>query len=249
MRKIAPMLVVLLLTRGAIAQDLQAPPPMAPPQQSQYPQQQMPQANGSATTEQLNAAEREDSGRGLEFFYASAGIGGSYVGLSASPRSTALGLEKVSGAGVTADVGLGVRFVTITVGPRARMTTLPGLTLWQVDLEAASHIPYGKLDGYFGLHGGYAFSGKISGDSVIMSAATSAVSATDLSVHGLDLGLQAGADYYWTSNFSLGFDFGGSVYFLSRPAISSRAPGELYGSSASSVGLGAQLGVHAGLHF
>lgn len=249
MRKIAPMLVVLLLTRGAIAQDLQAPPPMAPPQQSQYPQQQMPQANGSATTEQLNAAEREDSGRGLEFFYASAGIGGSYVGLSASPRSTALGLEKVSGAGVTADVGLGVRFVTITVGPRARMTTLPGLTLWQVDLEAASHIPYGKLDGYFGLHGGYAFSGKISGDSVIMSAATSAVSATDLSVHGLDLGLQAGADYYWTLNFSLGFDFGGSVYFLSRPAISSRAPGELYGSSASSVGLGAQLGVHAGLHF
>ena len=82
-----------------------------------------------------------------------------------------------------------------------------------------------------------------------MSAATSAVSAADLSVHGLDLGLHAGADYYWTTNFSLGFDFGGSVYFLSRSAVSNRAPGELYGSSASSVGLGALLGVHAGLHF
>jgi hypothetical protein len=245
------MLVVLLLTRSAIAQELQPPPPMAPfPQQQQPPQYGAPpQQYQSATTQQLNAAEREDSGRGLEFFYASAGIGASYLGLSASPRSTALGLQKVSGPGFTADVGLGVRFVTITVGPRARLTTLPGLTLWQVDLEAASHIPYGNFDGYFGLHGGYAFSGKISDDSVIASAATSPVSAADMSVHGLDLGLQAGADYYVTSNFSLGFELGGSLYFLSRSAVSSRAPGELYGSSASSVGLGALLGAHAGLHF
>ena len=122
MPKLAPMLVVLLLTRSATAQQWQAPPPqqLPYPQQFPYPPQPMPQANGSATTQQLNDAEREDSGRGLEFFYASAGIGGSYLGLSASPRSTALGLTKVSGPGLTADVGLGVRFVTLTVGPRAR---------------------------------------------------------------------------------------------------------------------------------
>ncbi|MEO6419374.1 MAG: hypothetical protein ABIP39_08220, partial [Polyangiaceae bacterium] len=252
----------LLTPRGALAQELQPPPPMAPfPQQQQQPQygapqygqqpqygsqygtqpqqqQPMPQSNGSTTTQQLDAAEREDSGRGLEFFYANAGVGASYLGLSASPRSTALGLQKMSGAGLAVDAGLGVRLLTFTVGPRVRWNALSSFTMWQLDLEAATHIPYGKIDGYFGIHGGYAFTGKISDDSVIAVAGASPLSGSDVSVHGLDLGLQAGADYYVTPNFSLGFEFGGQAYFLSRSA-----------SSASSVGLGAQLGAHAGLHF
>lgn len=254
--KVAPVLVVLLLltARSALAQDLQPPPPMAPfPQQqqqqqqppqyggpqygtqpqygSQYstqPQQPMPQSNGSATTQQLEAAEREDSGRGLEFFYATAGVGGTYLGLEALSKKGGLGLERPSGGGVTADFGLGLRLLTFSVGPRARFSDLPGFTLWQVDLEAAMHIPYGKIDGYFGAHGGYAFTGKISESSTIPPSPTS--------VHGLDLGLQAGTTYYVSPNFSLGAELGGQTYFLSS-------------SSGSSVGLGGQLAAHLGLHF
>ena len=60
----------------AHAQDLAPPPAMGP--NMQQPQVWQPQ---TMTTQQLNTAEREDSGRGLEFFYVNGGAGISYVGL------------------------------------------------------------------------------------------------------------------------------------------------------------------------
>jgi len=253
--------------RPSRAQDLAPPPPMSPsgqpaspygspyttPPSSPYtnapytssPYTNAPGAPMSATTQTLDASEREDSGRGLEFFYVSGGVSLSTLGFE-TLGSDKLGVAKSSGVGPEIELGLGLRLLVFTIGPRVRYHALSSFNLWQIDGEAALHVPIGKIDAYFGLHGGYAFVGSLGQDAV--ASAPSNVSTSDARPRGFDVGLQLGVDYYLSSWFSVGGEVAGNLLFLRRSAVSS-ATDPTFGSSGSGAGLGGMYGVHTGLHF
>jgi len=212
----------------AYAQDLQAPPPMDPNAVGQ-PQQQPPQTE---TQQTLNQSENEDSGRGLEFFYVNGGVNATYVGMDTF-SSSQLGVARADHLGPGFDLGLGLRLLIITIGPRIRFQPLSAFNMWQIDGEVALHIPISSLDIWLGPHGGYAFAGSLDAPN-------------DVSVHGLDLGADFGIDYYLTKNFSVGGDASGEFFFLKRPSVSGSSG--VYAVDGSSVGFGAMGGLRLGLH-
>src|SRR4029077_6474438 len=111
----------------AYAQDLQAPPPMDPNAVGQ-PQQQPPQTE---TQQTLNQSENEDSGRGLEFFYVNGGVNATYVGMDTF-SSSQLGGARADHLGPGFDLGLGLRLLIITIGPRIRFQPLSAFNMWQI---------------------------------------------------------------------------------------------------------------------
>ncbi len=184
----------------------------------------------------------EVSGRPLSLFYTEAGIGLSHVGL-ATVSNSGLGLTETTGTGPVIDLGAGVRLVAFTLGARARLHALSNMSLWQVGVDAAFHLPINPIEPYIGLHAGYAFSGGVSSSAVPVALAAS---ASDVSVHGLGLGLSVGGDHYFSSLLSLGLDVSGDLFFLSRSAITATAAPSV--PSASSTGLGIAATLRLGLH-
>ena len=233
-----------VLPRTASAQDLAPPPPMDPSATTAPAMTPPPSTPVTETTQTLDASEREDSGRGLEFFYVNGGVSFSTVGLE-TLNSDKLAVAKTTGAGPEFDLGLGVRLLIFTLGPRVRYHALSNFNLWQINGEAAFHLPISRWDTYFGLHGGYSFVGTLSQDA--FASATSNVSASDVRVRGFDAGLQLGLDYYLSPWFSLGAEIAGDVLFLRRAAVSNSTDPD-FGSSGGGAGLGAIMGIHTGLH-
>lgn len=216
----------------AHAQDLAPPPAMGP--NMQQPQVWQPQ---TMTTQQLNTAEREDSGRGLEFFYVNGGAGFSYVGLP-SYGPPGYRFTQSSAVGPELDLGLGVRLLVLTIGPRVRFHPLTGYDLIQANLEVAVHLPLGSLDLYGGVHGGYSMMAKTK--KAFEGAATT---TNSVGMSGGDVGLDLGADYYLSSLFSIGGALSGEVIFLKTSDL---PPPDTKGSA---TGVGLVLGARAGLHF
>ncbi|MEO8799723.1 MAG: hypothetical protein ABI551_17650 [Polyangiaceae bacterium] len=234
------MAASVLFWAGLAQAQLSAPAPMDPNAVGQpQPVQQAPQTE---TQQTLQQSESEDSGRGLEFFYANGGVNATYVGMDAVSSSN-FAVSRTSHLGPGFDLGLGLRLLIITIGPRLRFQPLSSFDMWQIDGEAALHIPISSLDIWFGAHGGYAF-------------ATSLADLDGVKVHGADVGIDVGVDYYLTKFFSVGADGSASMFFLTRPAIApnpgtqaAAAAEAPYVTNGSSVGLGLLLGARAGLHF
>ena len=209
---------------------LQPPPPMQPPPPAwgipgmqpapvwgapqPVPPQGMPP---SATQQQLNASDNATSFRGFEIVYANAEVGGTYVTLGSK-----LGSNSGEG-GAAFGAGVGVRFLTWTLGLRARVAPLSDFTLIQANLEAGFHLPLGAWDPYVNIHGGY-----------VTAPLKNAGSFP--SPNGFDLGGSLGADYYFTALLSLGLDATADALFLSA-------------ASQSSVGSALIGSLHLGLHF
>lgn len=221
----------------AEAQELAPPPPLDP--SNPYAG---PTAPRTATEERLERAEREDSGRGLEFFYANAGAAFSAVGLTTLNDSD-LAVAGTSAVGGAFDAGLGLRLLILSFGPRLRYHKLTEFDLWQINGEVNLHIPISRLDLNFGVHGGYSFIGSFAAGALGAGADPDAVR-----VRGFDVGLQLGLDYYLTPHFSLGGDVSAEVLAMSRPALA-RSTDPAFGTSGGAVGLGGLVGVRAGLHF
>ncbi len=202
------------------------------------------QGNAPSGTNDPNATNQEDkddSGRGLEFFYVKGGPAFSYIGLEAF-NSDKLALAKTSSVGPEVDLGLGVRLLILTLGPRLRYHFMNGFNLLQINGEAELHIPLGKLDPFFGLHGGYSTLGSLGG-----AVDSTKANSNDVSVHGFDVGLQGGVDYYLSGLFSIGVEGSLELLVLKRPAVSG-ATDPTFGQSGGGVGFGGLLGLHAGLH-
>jgi hypothetical protein len=255
MRRSLVLPLMLLFPAPALAQDLAPPPPMGPNGPGQPGQQQ--QAPPGSTEEQLQQAEKEDSGRNFELVYVVADAGGSYISMD-SFSSTKLALQKTNNAGAMFGLGAGVRLLIFTLGARARYHS--AFNLWQLNGEFGLHLPAGKFDPYFALHGGYAFTGDL--DAQTVSSPTSAT------VHGFNGGASLGIDYYLSSLFSLGLDGTADFLFLQRPPAplpatingvpTSQIPQAqldqlksepIYQNSGSSVGFGGSLSLHMGFHF
>jgi hypothetical protein len=233
-------LAVALLPRAVAAQtpapDLSsgglAPPP---PVESQKPAEQPPA--GSGTTEgDLSRSEKEDSGRGLEFFWLNGEVGVGHFGLGTyDPGDLVDSNVETKQTGLVAGAGLGVRLVFLTLGARFRYAPFKDWTLWTLGAEGGLHVPLGALEPYFTLGLGYASIKPTEGELDIM---------------GFDGRLGAGIDYYLTNMFSVGANLTGDVLFLSRGKVDAAAgSGSVYAQDGSSIGGGVTLTAVAGLHF
>jgi hypothetical protein len=261
--------LLLLLGPQAVAQEA---PSQEPPQEQASPAPaapaavvETPAATGPAEGAAPGAApvvaekpktdmtrQLEDGGLGLEWVYLNADVGSAFTDL-ASLKSTNLQLQDTSSEGPAFGIGAGVRLVFLSLGVRVRDLQLVSFNMWETDLEAALHSRIWRFDLYLGARGGYAFLGSFSADALRTSTGSS---ASDVTVHGWNVGPILGLDYYISKLVSVGIDTNAEVLFLKRPPLPLQ-PGQtvapqyqaLYAESGSSVGAGFVGMAHLGIHF
>ena len=218
---------------------------LAPPEAVQSTEQEAPP---SETEQELDRADREDSGRGLEFFWLNAEVGIAHLGLSTLSDDALVGGPIDSTyTGVLYGGGIGLRLLVFTAGARFRLNNFEKGQIWSLNGEGGMHIPLGALEPYFTLGAGYtsvgAFEGGACGDCDL--------SAVD--VKGFNLRAAAGLDLYLSNTFSVGGNLSGDFTFLSRSAVPAADLGTLdptlYGKEGSGIGAGVAFSAVVGLHF
>lgn len=194
----------------------------------------------------------EDGGLGLEWVYLNADVGAAYTDL-VSLKASNWALQDNSASGPAFGLGAGVRLIFLSAGVRVRDLQLSAFNLWETDLEAALHFRIWRIDGAIGARGGYAFLGAFSADSLRTSTGSS---ASDVTVHGWNVGPTVDLDVYITKLISVGVEANAEVLFLKRPPLALKegqtvAPQyeALYEDSGSSVGAGLVAMSHLGVHF
>jgi hypothetical protein len=257
---------VLTLTPWALAQDVQpvtetpatAAPEAAPPDSTvvapAQPEAAQPAVRTVVVHEKDNdtASDIATGGLGLEWVYLNADVGVAYTDL-VSLKASNWAIQDNSAAGPAFGIGAGVRLLFLSLGLRARDLQLSSFNLWETDLEAALHFKIWRVDIAIGARGGYAFLGSFSADSLRASTGSS---ATDVTVHGWNVGPTVGVDVYLSKLVSVGVDGNAEFLFLERPPIALQ-PGQtvpnglqgLYADSGSSVGAGFVGMAHLGIHF
>jgi hypothetical protein len=218
----------------------------------------------SASTEQkLDDADKKDSGRGLEWFYLNAEAGFEHLGLQTFKTGHLVDANIVgtTQTGGLVGVGLGLRLVFITIGPRFRVGLFSDYQVWTLDAEIGLRIPLGSVEPYLTLSGGYASLGAFSAQNIGGPA------AGDVSITGYDIRAGGGLDIYVTPVFSIGASLTGEVLGLTRPGVSVSKLGSgnmgtvnpqgnatatannIYALDGSSVGFGITGTAVLGLHF
>lgn len=269
-------LAVLALPSTALAQGWGQPPP---PQQQQPgwgapPPQQQPggmsagglappssnpgdpnAANTAGTERELAKADKEDSGRGLEFVWLNAEVGGEHLGLQTFKANNLVdaGTVKTSQTGLLYGAGLGVRLVFITLGARFRLGHFEEWDLWTLNAELGIHIPLGSVEPYFTFGGGYASMGSFNNGNLGGS-----LRSEDVDIKGYDIRGGFGIDIYVSSTFSIGANLTGEMVGLTRKGVDpsklqggtgQQAADQAYKADGSSIGAGVSLTGVAGLHF
>jgi hypothetical protein len=241
----ASLAACALSSTAARAQALDAPPSFATSPTT---------ASGTRNADD----ERHDSGLGLEWVWLDADVGGSYIGLE-SFNSNNLSLQNTTFGGGAASVALGARILSFTAGVRARYLFLGELNLWELDGDIGFHTRIDRLDPYIVLRGGYAFDGSLGNGA---AAAVSGQTPNGINLHGWNVGLAFGGDYYFVHYVSLGVDLNPEVLFLQRDKLAlppgyASLPAQaqqqilaspLYKESGNSIGFGFTGTVHLGLH-
>jgi len=242
--RIAAVAVVTMMTVLASAQNAPAPGGMqagglVPPSPQSGPP--APQPTGPTQTQkQLEQADTEDSGRGLEFVYFGVEGGFQHIALQNIHASGDLVPSPVR----TNDVGsllgatIGIRLLFLTLGPRFRFAHFHDWDLWSLNLDAGWRIPLGNLEPYGMLSGGYSRLGR-SADGVLGSG-------NDVSVKGFNVRLGGGVDYFITSVLSVGCLVTVELLGLSRGAVGQTG---FYAADSSALGIGFAGSAVAGLHF
>ena len=209
-----------------------------------------PAAGESETARQLEQAEREDAGRGLEFVWVDLEGGYQYVALQGLHSNGLLDGSALgdSGSGFALGAGAGVRVIFLTIGARFRLNQTSDWNLWTLGGEVGLHLPYGALEPSFTLGVGYAALANVGGD------AAAGLDTGAIDVAGVDARLGANLDYY--INPLLSFGARGSVEVLAlwrssspQPEAVSAATAAVYGRDGSGIGIGVALSAVAGLHF
>jgi hypothetical protein len=256
MKSLSLLAVPALLSVSALG-FAQAPPPAPPPTDLESGGLRPPDAVDTTSPtppaaetpeKELEKADQEDSGRGLEWVWLNAEIGGEHLGLETFKSKQLLDpkLVKTSQTGLVYGAGVGVRILVFTAGVRFRLGSFSEWQLWTLNAEGGLRIPLGSLEPYFTVGAGYASLGSFS---------TSAPASSKADVKGFNARLGAGLDYYLSNTFSVGANFTGDLLFLSRSAVasaSSSTSGDeaaIYAKDGSSIGAGATLTAVVGLHF
>jgi hypothetical protein len=227
------------LAAGANAQNAPASPGMqagglTPPSAQSGPPAPQP-LGPTATQKQLEQANAEDSGRGLEFFYFNVEGGVEHVSLqSLHSNGDLVSPDSSSGVGSMLGVAAGARLLFFTVGPHFRFGHFSDWNLWSLDLDVGWHFPLGNLEPYALVGGGYSRLSVRGDDTNVFS------------IKGFNVRIGGGLDYYVTNVLSVGAQLTAELLGLSRGAIAQ--PG-FYGADASGLGLGFTGSAVAGLHF
>ena len=263
--RVHPLAAALLLS-SALSARAQEPPPGTSPENSQppppsnleagglrppeavAPDEPPPEAPGEAQVEtELDKADTEDTGRGLEFVWLNGEVGYQTVGLQSLSDSDLVDGTAVQNnqSGLVFGGGLGVRLFVVTLGARFRYGSFHAWNMWSINAEGAFHIPLGKLDIYFGLGAGYVALGGFQVDDETTPG------LSDLAVNGFDVRLGAGLDYYFSNTFSVGLNLSGEMLLLRRSALDAPAgsPESIYTKDGSGVGAAFTPMAVIGLHF
>lgn len=233
------------------------PAPASPPLETggltPPPSSGAPRPGETETYQQLQRAEREDAGRGLEFVWLTAESGYEYLSLDALQGSSLLdgGVIAPSGSALVLGAGLGVRVIFLTLGARVRVARQSAWDLWTFNGEVGLHLPMGELEPSFSLGAGYATLGSLAAPS-----APAGFEPERIDIGGFNCRLGAALDWYLNPLLSLGVHGSAELLILSRsraaqPELIATAPAlaALYARDGSGVGLGASLTATAGLHF
>lgn len=244
--------------QGASSTDLNAGG-LAPPSTSPY--ESMPEPP-SPTERELSRADREDSGRGLEYFWLNGEVGVMHVGLQTfkAKQLVDAGLVASTQTGPVYGAGLGLRLLFLTAGARFRLGSFSDWQLWTLNLELGLHMPMGMVEPYFTFGGGYASIGAFNSDNI-----GSDLTSAGADITGFDLRGGFGVDIYLSEAFSVGGNLTGGAMFLSRPEpkvdpseISGydmlspeqqKSVDEVYANDGSAIGGALTLTAVVGLHF
>jgi hypothetical protein len=239
-----------------------APPPLDPNAPGAPGSPDSPgTAQEAAQKEELDNAERQDSGRKFELFWLDGSLGGSYIDMRQISQ-TSLQVEKASSLGPAFSLGAGVRFVILVLGARARYNALSAFNMWQLDGEVGLKFPIKSFDFLIGGHGGYSFVGKL-GDASVATNTSTPTNADAVKIRGFNAGLDLALDYFTSPLFSIGVGGTADLLFLNRPPADlppqfATLPADqqaaiksdpLYQASGSSIGLELGVGLRLGLHF
>ena len=246
-----------------------APPPPAFPPSLQAggltpPSSTMPPTapalDPNQTEKDLDKAQKEDSKRGLEWFWINAEGGFSYVDMRTfvvDDKDFTFGFVPTKALGGTVGAGLGVRFLFLTLGARGRVGLFDPWQLFTVGGEIGIHIPLGRVEPHFELGGGYAAVGNVSG---LVKGSSDAIS-----ISGGYGRASLGVDVFVTPIFSVGVLGSADLLALVRPKLNdtqiqaiqddpnvtafqkSAATG--FGTEGSSLGLAGGVTAVLGLHF
>jgi hypothetical protein len=195
----------------------------------------------------LAEADKEDAGRGLEWVWLNAEVGGEHLGLHTIKADDLVDGEmaKTTQTGLVFGAGAGLRLLFFTVGARFRWL-LPGgdggWRLWTLGAEGGLRIPMGRLEPYVMLGAGYASLGSFSNNLL---------DDRKVSAKGFNARLGAGLDYYLSNTFSVGANLSGDLLVLSRSAVDGTQDSEamVYAKDGSGIGAGVTLTAVVGLHF
>jgi hypothetical protein len=204
----------------------------------------------------LDRADKEDSGRGLEFIWLNAELGAEYLGLHTFKAKELVDSQIIRSkqGGALYGAGLGVRLLVFTLGARFRFADFSAWQLWTLNAEAGLRIPLGRLEPYFTVGGGYASLGAFDSSALTLKAA-------GVSANGFDARAGFGLDVYLTSTLSVGGNLTGEILFLGRaarsnvgetsasPSLDQRAAAAVFAKDGSGIGAGATLSAVLGLHF
>jgi hypothetical protein len=232
-----------------------APPPplqsggLTPPPSSPA----APSPGESETYQQLERAEREDAGRGLEFVWLGVEAGYEYLSLDALHAADLVDGSVIdsSGSSLLLGAGAGVRLIFLTLGARFRLARQSAWDLWTLAAEVGLHFPQGALEPSFTLSAGYASLG-----SFAAADAPAGFELDRIDISGFDTRLGGALDWYLNPLLSLGVQGSAELLVLSRsgaaqPALVASAPelAEFYARDGSGVGFALSVTAVAGLHF
>ncbi len=208
-----------------------------------------PRPGEAETYQQLERAEREDAGRGLEFVWLAAESGYEYLALDALHGSSLLDGRVItpSGSALVLGAGAGVRLIFLTLGARVRVARQSAWDLWTLNGEVGLHLPMGELEPSFTFSAGYATLASVSA-----SSPPEGFNAEGVDVGGFNGRLGAALDWYLNPLLSLGAQGSVELLVLSRsplPADDAAPVLSWYAREGSGVGLGASLTARVGLHF
>lgn len=189
----------------------------------------------STVEEELAEAERRDSGRGLEFVWATGELGLSHVALTGLGDSDFAPGAETTATGLGWGAAVGVRLLYFVAGVHFRLSSLDAFDLWTLTADLGLKVPLGNFEPYAVLAVGYAGVSRLD------------VGGTTFDAGGMPLRLLLGGDYYLSDFISVGASVSGEFLFLSRDPVDG-ASGAL-GSSGSAVGTALLLSGVFGLHF
>lgn len=200
---------------------------------------------------QLDRAEREDAGRGLEFVWLNVEAGYEYISLQGFEASSLVDGELIedSGSAFAFGVGAGVRLIFFTLGARFRLAQRSAWDLWTLNGEVGLHLPLGALEPSFTVGAGYASLGAFDVDG-----AAPGLNVDDIEASGLNARVGAALDWYVNPLLSLGAQGSFEVLVLSRdasaqPAAMPPEAADVYERDGDGVGLAVTATGVVGLHF